>query len=98
MYIIYANDIAGIMKKCEVSIYADDTAIFTNCHSVKLAQSRMQASLKALEQWCSEKGIYVKKTKYMLFGSKVALAKYKDIEIKLKVGKETISRANNTAT
>ena len=97
MYIIYANDIAGIMKKCEVSMYADDTAIFSNCHSVKLAQSRMQASLKALEQWCSVNGIYinVKKTKYMLFGSKVALAKYKDTEIKLKIGKETISRANN---
>ena len=42
-------------------------------------------------------GIYinVQKTKYMLFGSKVALAQHRNGEIRLKVGKETISRAYN---
>ena len=83
MYIIYANDIASIMKKCEFLLYADDTVLFTNCNSIEKAQKMMQASLKALEQWCNKNGIFVnvKKTKYILFGSKVALAKYRDKEI-----------------
>ena len=87
MYIIYANDIARIMKKCEVSPYADDTVLFTSCNSIEKAQKVMQASLKALEQWCNQNGIFinVKKTKYMLFGSKIALAKYREKEITLKI-------------
>ena len=97
LYIIYANDIANLMKKCEVSLYADDTVLFTNCKSIEKAQKIMQNSLKTLEKWCNRNGIFinVNKTKYMLFGSKVALAKYKDREVTLKVGKQTVARVHN---
>ena len=77
--------------------YADDTVLFTNCNSVDRAQKLMQASLVALEQWCKRNAIFVnvKKTKYMLCGSRVALAKYRDKEIMLKIDKQAISRVHS---
>ena len=97
MYIIYANDITRIFKKCEVALYADDTVLYTKCKSWKTALSNMQTSLNALGKWCKLNGIFVNccKTKYMLFGSKVTLAKCKDREIKLTIDKQQIERAHN---
>ena len=97
MYIIYANNITRIFKGCEVALYADDTVLYTKCKSWKTALRDMQVSLNALAKWCKLNGIFVNccKTKYMLFGSKVTLAKCKDREIKLAIDNEPIARARN---
>ena len=57
----------------------------------------MQASLKLLEKWCNTNGIYINinKTRFMIFGSKVALAKVQHKEMKLLIDKQPISRVHN---
>ena len=91
---------ANNMKKCEFSLYADDTLLFTNCKSVDKAQKLMQASLLALAHWCHKNAIFVnvKKTKHMLFGTRVALAKYRDKIITLKITSRQFRESTAAAT
>ena len=97
MYIIYANDIARLLKHSKITLYADDTVIYSSGTSLKVAKCRMQKDLRALEKWCRTNDIYVnvKKTKYMLFGSKRVVAKNNPDNIKLEIFNERISRVHN---
>ena len=63
----------------------------------KFHASGHYTDLVALKQWCNRNAIFVnvKKTKYMLFGSRVALAKYRDKENLLKIDKQAISRVHS---
>ena len=58
-YIIYANDMAKIVRNCEVTLYADDSI------------SKMQEDINSLSNWCSTNGIMANtgKTKVMVFGT-----------------------------
>ena len=97
MYIIYANDMVNIFKSCEVALYADDTVLFSKGKSLNVARKQIQSSLTALQRWCKKNGIFVNtdKTKYMIFGSKVTLAKCKEKAIKLSINKQPIARVHN---
>ena len=83
LYIIYANDI----KHSQVAFYADDTVIYSKCKSLKKARRLMRLDLKSLECWCDRNGIFIntQKTNYMVFGSKLRLAKPDVFNIKLSI-------------
>ena len=97
LYIIYANDIASIIKHSQVAFYADDTVIYSKCKSLKKAQKLLRLDLKALERWCDRNGIFInaQKTKYMVFGSKVRLAKPDVNNIKLSIRNHDLSRVHS---
>ena len=97
LYILYANDIAKIVKKCHVTQYADDTVLYSAGKGIGVALKDMQASLKLLEKWCNTNGIYINinKTRFMIFGSKVTLGKVQHKEMKLLIDKQPISRVHN---
>ena len=97
MYIIYAIDITKILKHNHVTLYADDTVIFSSCKSLNEAHKRMQKDLNALQKWCTANGIFVNvsKTKFMLFGSKILLAKYNLPYNYLKINCQPIDRVRN---
>ena len=59
MYIIYANDIAHLLKHSKITLYADDRVIYSSGTSLKVARNRMQKDLRALEKWCTTYGINV---------------------------------------
>ena len=83
-YIVYANDLSKIFKKCEATYYADDTVLFTA--NVNFAESvqKLQGDIDALMEWCKENSIFVNtsKTKIMTFGSPSKLSKLPEFEIK----------------
>ena len=97
LYIIYADDITKLIKNCHVTLYADDTVFYSNGKSLNAAMKDMQKSLMALELWCNRNGIFmnVSKTKFMIFGSKVSLAKVRQEEVKLFINKQPIARVHN---
>ena len=84
-YLIYANDICKLFLKCGFVFYADDTVLHSNAIKFSTARSNMQRNLNLLSKWCNKNGIYmnVDKTKYMIFGSKLTLAKIKDVTLKV---------------
>ena len=57
----------------------------------------MQADLNALTRWCGKNGIFIntQKTKYMVFGSKLRLAKPDINTIRLKANRQTINRVHS---
>ena len=97
LYIIYADDITKIVNKCNVTQYADDTVLYSTGKSLNLALKDMQQSLKSLERWCNTNGIYVNlnKTRFMLFGSKMTLAKVQHEEVNLLINKHPITRVHS---
>ena len=76
-YIMYANDISKIVKKCGVAMYADDTVLFTANPDFDKAVSGLQSDINAMNTWCSGNGIMANtdKTKIIVFGSSNVLSK-----------------------
>ena len=97
LYIIYANDITRVIKKCHVALYADDTVLYSSCKKLRTARQQMQADLNALQRWCIQNGIYANatKTKFMVFGSKMTLANVEKEGIKLTINSQQIDRVHS---
>ena len=53
-YIIYANDLADIVKNCKIAMYADDTVIYISSRNFEVSVRKMQEDINSLSQWCNE--------------------------------------------
>ena len=82
-YIIYANDLVNITKKCQIALYADDTVFYTAHPNFVTAIQNMQTDINALSQWCKTNGIQanIEKTKMMIFGSPKKIEKLPPFDI-----------------
>ena len=96
LYIIYANDITKVIKKSNIALYADDTVLYSNCKNLKTARRDMQADLNALQKWCVQNCIYANasKTKFMIFGSKVTLARPECEGLSLSINNQPVNRVH----
>ena len=85
LYIIYANDLQRVIKKCCYSLYADDTALYSTTTDFGRAAKNMQRNLTAINKWCNDNGIYmnINKTKYMVFGSRSVLDKLLNVKLRV---------------
>ena len=94
-YIIYANDIAEIMKNCNLALYADDTVLYIAGSNFNRIVGKMQKDIDALSTWCLNNGIQMNtdKTNLMLFGQKSMLDKLPSFEIN--VNDTPIKAVNN---
>ena len=92
LYLIYADDLKNIVKKCGYAFYADDTVLYSIDNNFAKAKRNMVRNLTAINKWCKVNGIYTNttKTKYMIFGSKHTLAKVEDFN--MRVGGPEIER------
>ena len=83
LYLIYADDLKEVIKKCGFAFYADDTVLYLVHANFVRAKSNMKRNLCAINRWCRKNGIYMNtnKTKFMIFGSKHTLAKVKDFKL-----------------
>ena len=84
-YIIYANDLSEVVKKCEIALYADDTVLFTSNPDFGKATSDLQEDINSLSDWCNNNGIMANtdKTKVMVFGNPTVLKKVSQPKIML---------------
>ena len=85
LYLLYANDLASVIKNCGFSFYADDTVLYSHNANFNIAKRNMNRNLRALNDWFTQNCIAmnVTKTKYMLFGSRMSLAKIKPFALKI---------------
>ena len=70
-YIVYGNDIPNNLNS-NVSLYADDTVLFTSSKNAERMKSTLQKDLYLLKLWCQSNKLTVNadKTKFMIFGTK----------------------------
>ena len=52
LFLVYANDVTGLLDNCEISTYADDTAIFITHRHPATACVNVQKDLHNLSTYC----------------------------------------------
>ena len=63
LYLIYANDIAGVITKSKFTLYADDTVIYSSSKNLDRAIKNVQHDLNELMDWCKMNGIFINPNK-----------------------------------
>ena len=51
-YIVYANDLSKIVKKCKIAMFADDTVLYTSNKNVDVSVANLQEDIDSLAEWC----------------------------------------------
>ena len=83
LYIIYANELPNVAKKCKAALYADDTVLYTANKDFQTSVADLQQDINAISNWCRKNGIKAntEKTKVMVFGGKTVLSRLTPFQI-----------------
>ena len=84
-FISYINDVKNAIDDVEMGLYADDTVIFTHNADPLVALTDLQCNLDGFANWSNTNAlsINVKKTKFMVFGSRSRVKKAKNISLSI---------------
>ena len=71
-FLIYINDLQGVLGNNLFHLYADDTVIYCMNDNIDLAEKELQSVLENFSKWCAINALTINtnKTKTMLFGSR----------------------------
>ena len=94
LFLLYINDISNSLKKCKVSLYADDTVLYYSSNNLDLAIQTVQKDLLELSNWCSINKLTIncKKTKYCIYGMRSIVKKSKNVDILLSLNNVILDR------
>ena len=94
LFLLYINDITGIMENCKVSLYADDTVLYDIHKNVKDATRQIQTDLNNLSKWCNRNKLTInsKKNKYCVYGLRSSVKKSKTKDISLSLNTDILDR------
>ncbi len=75
LFQIYVNDLPTYMSSCQISMFADDTAIYASAHMHMELELALQDDLHSVSQWLlhNRLSINAKKSKVMLVGTNAKL-------------------------
>ena len=85
LFIIYINDLCELLTECRANLYADDTAVYcSNKTYIDLILSP-RIDLDNIAQWLrsNKLTLNVKKTKFVIFGSKNNLRHIVNTDLRL---------------
>jgi len=98
LFSIYINDLPHHINKntTKICLYADDTAIFVKSHSVQEINLILNNELMKVSDWMhrNKLTLNVKKTKGMLFASKIKLSRSRD-QFSVKIKDSTVDHVNS---
>ena len=71
-FLIYINDLQGILGDDAYHLYVDDTVIYCSDKSIEIAEMKLQKILDKFSKWCAINALTINtsKTKVMIFGSR----------------------------
>ena len=72
LFIIYINDLTKCIKKCKVSLYADDTCVYFQDKNPSVIIDTLNEDLKSVNQWLTQNklALNTKKCEFLLIGSR----------------------------
>ena len=75
LFFIYINDMSHVISNTSMYLYADHTVLLSADTCMEVCKNNMQSDITHLSDWCHRKklSLNIKKTKCMLFGSRVSL-------------------------
>ena len=86
LFLIYINDLCGVIKRCDTFLYADDTVLVTNEPDIYTAHMNLQSDLDNVANWCkgNRLSINIRKTKSMVIGTR-SMVKRRNVIPRLKI-------------
>ena len=95
LFVLYINDLPQCLMRSNISMYADDTVIYTTGSRPDDVMMKIQEDIQRVEQWMKSNQLVLNltKTKSLLFGTAQKLAGTTDFKILIQ-GKE-IDRVSN---
>ena len=86
LFLIYINDLCGVIKRCDIFLYADDTVLVTNEPDIYTAHMNLQRDLDNVANWCkgNRLSINIRKTKSMVIGTR-SMVKRRNVIPRLKI-------------
>jgi len=87
LFLLMINDIPPGLGGVDMTLFADDSAIYVGHRNIKTSEQRIQSSLNEIHEWCDKNGfkISINKTTAVLFSYARSTPK-----INLKIGKKPI--------
>ena len=75
LFLIYINDLSHVVTNTSMYLYADDTVLLSTDQCIDNCTNNIQRDLTIIAAWCrsNKSSLNIKKTKCMLFGSRVRL-------------------------
>ena len=75
LFLVYINDLSHMVTNTSMYLYADDTVLLSTDKCIVNSKDKMQRDLTIIASWCKRNklSLNIKKTKCMLFGSRVRL-------------------------
>ena len=85
LFILTLNDLHKSVKKCSLSLYADDTCLYFASKDPRLLEKTINDDLKSLSKWFSNNQLLLNigKCQFMLIGSKGNLRRFNNVKIKI---------------
>ena len=82
-FLVYINDVQGVLGDIKYRLYADDTVIYCSGKNHLLLQEKLHLFLNKFSKWCKENALTINtsKTKIMTFGSRSNIQKANDLKI-----------------
>ena len=95
LFILYINDLYTFLNDASVSLYADDTALYTSASTQIEIKLTLQIELTVVCEWlkANKLTLNANKTKYVIFGTKQQLTTKPDLN--LYVGQDKIDRVES---
>ena len=95
LFILYVNDLPQCFSRCQVNIYADDTAFYIEGDSTAEISEALQSEFNAVHLWlCANKlSLHVGKTASMLLCSRQKRRHLRDQAISLNVSNQPVSQS-----
>ena len=77
IFIFYLNDIIYTIKRCHISLFADDCILYFDGNNWTHVFDVIQRDLLQIEKWCGENALKINpsKTKAMVMGSRLKLSR-----------------------
>ncbi len=96
MFIMYINDLGSYLSDSRVSLYADDTALYTSAQTQIELVLNLRVELSTVDEWlkANRLTLNVKKTKYVIFGTRNKL-EHVTRDLNLEIGSEQIERVSH---
>ena len=96
MFIMYINDLSTYLSDSKVSLYADDTALYTSSSSQIELVLNLRLEISVVDEWLKANRLTLntKKTKYMIFGTRTLLEHIPE-DLNIRIANEKIERVNH---
>ena len=96
LFLIYINDINTCLRGTINFLYADDTVLLCNGSDLEGMCQSMQEDSDSIFRWCASNKltINIKKTKYMIFGTRGMLKQIKNVDFGLCLDGQMLDRVH----